>query len=139
MLRLALSSLASLFLLPFQFNPITTPDGSNKSPLNGIYDHCGHIPPISRAEYNARQSALGSALHKLNATAYITEPSPNSQYYANFSVVNWKLSERPLLLIIQPGGNDGSEPDVTLLTPKVRHGPALSHPSFLSQAASLKL
>ncbi|KAF6765041.1 peptidase M24, structural domain-containing protein [Ephemerocybe angulata] len=90
MLRLALSSIASLFLVP--------PLGY----IPGLHSHCSLIPPIAKPEFDARQAALATALYNLNASAYITEPSANSQYYANFSSINWKLSERPLLLIIRP-------------------------------------
>jgi len=49
----------------------------------------------------------------LNASAYITEPGPSAHYYANIS--SWKLSERPLLLIISPDAS--LRPNVTILTP----------------------
>ena len=121
MLRLVLSSLASFLLIPVGYDYART-----RSPLSlshgdsQLESHCGTILPILKPEFDARQAALASVLHKLNASAYITEPSANSQYYSNFSSVNWKLSERPLLLIVRPQhGSSGIEPEVTLLIPKV--------------------
>lgn len=117
MLRLALSSIASLFLVPFSHDYYApSPPGY----IPGLHSHCSLIPPIAKPEFDARQAALATALYNLNASAYITEPSANSQYYANFSSINWKLSERPLLLIIRPRSISDSqiEPDVALLTPK---------------------
>jgi hypothetical protein len=117
MFRLVLSVL----LLPLGYDyartrsPLSIPHSGSQ-----IESHCGTVSPILKPEFDARQAALASVLHKLNASAYITEPSANSQYYANFSSVNWKLSERPLLLLIRPQhGSGGIEPEVTLLTPKV--------------------
>ncbi|KIY43628.1 Creatinase/aminopeptidase [Fistulina hepatica ATCC 64428] len=94
--------------------------------LQSVVDHCQHLPPIGADEYTSRLNALSSVLTSHNAT-YIAEPGANSLYYANIS---WSLSERPLLLIVQP--QDASEPDsvtnraratsarprVTVLTPK---------------------
>lgn len=123
MFRLALSSIASLLLLPFGCDLAQSPQSllvkTHGAPQ--LDSHCSAVLPILKPEFNARQVALASVLHKLNASAYITEPSANSQYYANFSSTNWKLSERPLLLIIRPQFDTQGkiEPEITLLTPKV--------------------
>jgi hypothetical protein len=56
----------------------------------------------------------------------MTEPSANSQFFANFSTAQWFLSERPLLLIITPSFDpvDGVvEKKITILTPKVNNLP----------------
>jgi Xaa-Pro aminopeptidase len=60
-------------------------------------------------------------LQDLDAEAYVAEPGAQTQYFANFSNTNWKLSERPLLLIVTPHqtGKDGNiVAKVSLLTPK---------------------
>ncbi|EKM82804.1 hypothetical protein AGABI1DRAFT_111373 [Agaricus bisporus var. burnettii JB137-S8] len=79
------------------------------------------IPPISRSEYTSRQNRLAQILHDLDAEAYIAEPGAHTQYFANFSTTDWKLSERPLLVIVTPHqtGKDGNiVAKVSLLTPK---------------------
>ncbi|RXW24913.1 hypothetical protein EST38_g976 [Candolleomyces aberdarensis] len=116
MLRLTIYSIASLVLGPFGLYQ----DGISQNSVHDLAPHCDHVPPISKAEFDARQAALSSELHKLNALAYVAEPSANSQFFANFSSVNWKLSERPLLLIVRPStGKSETEvqPDLTILTP----------------------
>lgn len=91
-----------------------------------IYNHCSHVKPIGKGEFDLRQLALAQALVDLGAEAYITESSANSQYFGNFSAADWKLSERPLLLLVQPGvqheqGHAGRViPQISILTPKVR-------------------
>ena len=91
-----------------------------------LSSHCAGIAPISSPEYHARQTNLAKTLYTLNASAYITEPSANSQFFANFSTTQWFLSERPLLLILTPSFDpvDGSvEAKVTILTPQVKSLP----------------
>ncbi|KAH6918728.1 peptidase M24, partial [Coprinopsis sp. MPI-PUGE-AT-0042] len=89
-----------------------------------VYSHCSHVQPIAKGEFDTRQLALARALVKLGGDAYITESSGNSQYFGNFSVADWKLSERPLLLIVQPVGQDEHgrvTPQISILTPKFEH------------------
>lgn len=98
----------------------------SSSDFQSLSSHCAEIPSISSLEYHTRQTDLARTLHALNASAYITEPSANSQFYANFSTTQWFLSERPLLLIITPSFNpvDGVvEKKITMLTPKVKNFP----------------
>ncbi len=45
-------------------------------------------------------STLGETLTALNASAYIAEPGASALSYANVSSSHWRLSERPLLLIV---------------------------------------
>ncbi|KAF8636601.1 hypothetical protein AX17_003411 [Amanita inopinata Kibby_2008] len=62
---------------------------------------------------------LAEQLHALNASAYIAEPGSNAQYYGNISNSDWKLSERPLLLVITPSTmHSVVGAQVTILTPK---------------------
>ncbi|CAA7267911.1 unnamed protein product [Cyclocybe aegerita] len=86
--------------------------------------HCADVPPISKDEYLTRQTDLAELLHTLGGKAYIAEPGANTQFYANFSNTNWRLSERPLLLLISPtvskspAGETRVQPQMTILTPK---------------------
>ncbi|KAF8797887.1 Creatinase/aminopeptidase [Phlegmacium glaucopus] len=83
--------------------------------------HCAGITPIPSLEYHTRQINLAKTLHALNASAYITEPSANSQFFANFSTTQWFLSERPLLFILTPYFDPihgDVEANIIILTPK---------------------
>ena len=84
-----------------------------------LASHCAHIPPISSDSFIARQDSLAHTLHSLNAAAYIAEPGASAAYFGNLSKSHWGLSERPLLLIVQPQpGEDGSiRANVSVLTP----------------------
>ncbi|KAF7338686.1 Peptidase-M24 domain-containing protein [Mycena venus] len=83
-----------------------------------IPKHCENLGPISAAEFQARQNSLAKTLVELNASAYIAEPGASSLFYGNISQSNWKLSERPLLLIITPQQlEDKIEAKVFILTP----------------------
>lgn len=57
------------------------------------------VPPISRDEFFQRQQRLASALREAGVSAFITEPSASSAYYANISYT-YELSERPFLMIL---------------------------------------
>lgn len=94
------------------------------SDYQSLASHCAGIAPISSLEYHTRQTNLAKTLHALNASAYIAEPSANTQFFTNFSTAEWFLSERPLLLILAPSFDpvDGDvEPKITILTPKVKN------------------
>ncbi|KIY67833.1 Creatinase/aminopeptidase [Cylindrobasidium torrendii FP15055 ss-10] len=86
----------------------------------GLAKHCSKAVPISAAEFHSRQDKLAQTLHALNATAYIAEPGADALYYANLSMSSWKLSERPLLLVITPDASDSElvKAKVSILTPK---------------------
>ncbi|KAF8184894.1 peptidase M24 [Mycena galopus ATCC 62051] len=83
-----------------------------------ISRHCDHLGPIGAAEFQARQNSLAKILVDLNASAYIAEPGSSSLFYGNISQSNWKLSERPLLLIVTPERiGESIEAKVSILTP----------------------
>lgn len=86
----------------------------------GLAEHCSKAVPISAAEFHSRQDKLAQTLHALNATAYIAEPGADALYYANLSLSDWRLSERPLLLVITPDATDSEsvKAKVSILTPK---------------------
>lgn len=92
-----------------------------------LSSHCAGVTPISSWEYHTRQTNLAKTLHALNASAYITEPSANSRFFANFSTAQWFLSERPLLLVITPhfDVDGGVENKIAILTPKVKSLPSV--------------
>ncbi|KAF9001904.1 peptidase M24 [Cyathus striatus] len=81
-----------------------------------IASHCSDVPPIDLIEYSSRQTKLASSLRHLGATAYVAEPGATTQYYGGFSNTNWRLTERPLLLII--ASDENARPNITILTPK---------------------
>ena len=80
----------------------------------------------------------------LGAAAHIAEPGPNAQYYANISLSDWQVSERPFLVIITPEvvhasitpGKPEVEAKVTILTPRFEAGHAslLHIPTTVTQA-----
>lgn len=81
--------------------------------------HCAHIRPIAASSYHDRQQRLAEILHSLGAAAYIAEPGANAAYFANVSSSHWHISERPLLLIVQPQRDDNGQihANVSILTP----------------------
>ncbi|KAG6874277.1 hypothetical protein C0995_001502 [Termitomyces sp. Mi166 len=84
-----------------------------------LEDHCAHVSPIDKSEYYRRQTALVGKLLALNASAYIAEPGASATFFGNISQTNWKLSERPLLLIITPSeAVEGPLAKISVLTPK---------------------
>lgn len=90
----------------------TLPDFSH------LAKHCAKTSPIGTSEFHRRQRSLAETLHSLNASAYIAEPSANSQFFGNISISHWHLSERPLLLIVSPNVvNSKVEAKITVLTP----------------------
>lgn len=84
------------------------------------------MPPIAASQFRQRQLKLAQTLYDLGAAAYIAEPGPNAQYYANISLSDWSLSERPFLVVITPevvhapmaSDKPEVEPKVTVITPR---------------------
>ncbi|KAI1794518.1 Creatinase/aminopeptidase [Ganoderma leucocontextum] len=91
----------------------TLPDFSH------LQGHCAHIPPISPDSFITRQNSLAQTLHALDVSAYVAEPGASAGYYANLTGSHWGLSERPLLLVVQPQeADDGSvRANISILTP----------------------
>lgn len=84
-----------------------------------LASHCAHIPPIASGSFVARQDSLARTLHSLNVSAYIAEPGASAGFFANLSRSHWGLSERPLLLVVQPQTDDAGtvRANVSILTP----------------------
>jgi len=87
--------------------------------------HCVHVPPIAASQFQQRQLKLAQELYHLGAVAYIAEPGPNAQYYTNISLSDWRLSERPFLVVITPevaqafaSDKQEVEAKVTVITPR---------------------
>lgn len=96
----------------------STPSSISKPNFSGLSDHCAHVKPITNEEYITRQDELAKTLYSLGASAYIAEPGANAAFYANISLSNWGLSERPLLLIVTPFEEDGIvKGNLSILTP----------------------
>ncbi|PPR08111.1 hypothetical protein CVT24_010572 [Panaeolus cyanescens] len=84
-----------------------------------LHGYCDHISAISSEEFMNRQNNLSQILQDLGASAYIAEPGANTQFFGNFSNVNWRLSERPLLMIVLAQTSEvHSGTQIIILTPK---------------------
>jgi Xaa-Pro aminopeptidase len=84
----------------------------------GLASHCSDAQPINGSEILQRQENLAKILYEDGASAYIAEPGANAQYFGNISEATWRLSERPLLLIILPTLEEANiVAKVTVLTP----------------------
>ncbi|KAG5645917.1 hypothetical protein DXG03_005064 [Asterophora parasitica] len=105
---------------------------SSKQAYVDLKNHCAHTFPIGASEYLRRHEALANVLLKLNASAYIAEPGASAAFYGNLSTTNWRLSERPLLLIITAFGQSGesskARANVSVLTPKFESARAKALP-----------
>lgn len=99
--------------LPGSHDVYSVPDFSH------LASHCSDIPPIPASSFVGRQDALARTLHSLNASAYIAEPGASAGFFANLSGSYWHLSERPLLLIVQPqaDGPGAVSANISILTP----------------------
>ncbi|KAI0636809.1 peptidase M24 [Trametes polyzona] len=84
-----------------------------------LASHCAHISPIPAGSFIARQDALSHTLRSLNASAYIAEPGASAGYFANLTGSHWHLSERPLLLVVQPitDGSGEVHANISIVTP----------------------
>ncbi|KAI8998492.1 peptidase M24 [Trametes punicea] len=120
---------------PNQADLDTSPDFSH------LADYCAHIPPIPMQSFVDRQESLARALRSLNASAYIAEPGASASYFANLSSSHWRLSERPLLLIIRPvtDKRGNVRANVSILTPafeetraKLLHIPSASNVTYVA-------
>jgi hypothetical protein len=110
-------------LLGYVYSPSIDQANHYSSPqlINSSFhleNHCASSQPINSSEFHIRQQKLAETLHSLNASAYIAEPGASAQYFGNISLTSWKLSERPLLLIITPVVvDDKVKADISILTP----------------------
>ncbi|KAI0673059.1 peptidase M24 [Trametes maxima] len=93
--------------------------GSSTPDFSYLASHCSHISPIPSRSFIERQDSLARTLHSLNASAYIAEPGASAGYFANLSSSHWGLSERPLLLIVQPSTDrlGNIQANISILTP----------------------
>jgi Xaa-Pro aminopeptidase len=107
----------------------------NENSFSYLAEHCANMKPIPTSEFHARQQALAKHLHALGAVAYIAEPGPNAQYFANLSLSQWWLSERPFLLMITPLVQElqGEGETQSVITPRV----SIITPQFESSRARL--
>jgi Xaa-Pro aminopeptidase len=94
--------------------------------------HCAHLGPIPSISYRTRLRQLAQALHSLHAGAYIAEPGPSAQYFANslFEEDVSRLSKHPWLLVVTPDvrlGSDDVHARVMMVVPAsdVAHARAL--------------
>ncbi|TFK42729.1 Creatinase/aminopeptidase [Crucibulum laeve] len=126
----------SLWVVLFSFVVLVIYYGCSGSlvHLSQVSTHCSNVPPIDSVEYLARQTSLAKALQSAGALAYIAEPGANTQYFAGFSNTHWRLSERPLLLVISLNSNGESQ--VSIVTPKFEATRAKSLPVYSNSTVS---
>lgn len=139
LLKLLVPTLCFLWLLrSYSYVNKGTYGGSQHqhgSSLSYLADHCVSMKPILASEFHARQQALAETLHTLGAVAYIAEPGPNTLYFANLSLSQWWLSERPFFLVVTPlvqQSQSGNE-TMSIVTPHV----LIVTPQFESSRARL--
>ena len=96
----------------------------NEGARRELAQHCAHIRPIAPEEFHARQRALAQVLYDNGNGTYVAEPGAYAQYFGNVSASAWRLSERPLLLVVSPeiemgaeGGGVSVRPRLTIVTP----------------------
>lgn len=77
--------------------PVATDDDRYAS-LAGF---CDGVPPVDRAEHDARVTSIAAAAKAAGLDAVVMEPGPNMQYVAG---VRWGLSERPFLCVVRASG-----------------------------------
>lgn len=110
-----LGCIAFIFLAPRNFLGHAY---SSSNPAFHLANHCESSQPINSSEFHVRQQKLAETLYSLNASAYIVEPGASAQYFGNISTASWKLSERPLLLIVTPVIVDEQvKANISILTP----------------------
>ncbi|KAG8984572.1 hypothetical protein FRB93_006417 [Tulasnella sp. JGI-2019a] len=104
---------------------LSSPSSPRRYSTHHFRSHCANIPAITTSEFHLRQTKLSEALSSNHLSAFISEPGPSAQYFANISSSSWYKSERPLLLVVlsQPTETDResdplSPPKMLLLTPK---------------------
>ena len=108
----------------FQSNTVFV-ENHSQNDFSTLSAHCARVSPIAASQFQKRQIKLAQTLYDLGAVAYIAEPGPNAQYYANISLSDWGLSERPFLVVITPevahASNASDKPEVeakvTIITP----------------------
>ena len=97
--------------------------GLDHSNFSHLAAHCAHVKPVAKESFVARQDRLAQTLHELGAVAYVAEPGANAAFYANISSTAWRLSERPLLLIVTPSlsptdsGSSSVKANISILAP----------------------
>lgn len=104
-----------------------------------LVEHCADTKPIPASEFHLRQQALAEKLHALGGAAYIAEPGANALYFANLSLAQWWLSERPFLLIITPilQEQESHNGERVAITPVVRSQVLILTPQFEYTRAKL--
>ncbi|THH20377.1 hypothetical protein EW146_g973 [Bondarzewia mesenterica] len=111
--------MAALAYFTISITILVLGDPIDLSKLPALTSHCANVAPIPASEFHQRQQLLAEALYKMNASAYIAEPSASALYFANISDSSWHLSERPLLLLVSPQVTDDGavSAKTSILTP----------------------
>lgn len=128
--RLAHLALTALIITAiWLYSPPSDNSSDDLTPFSTAHDwshlfyakQCPGVQPISTAEFSARRDKLAGLLRGEDGSAwgaYVSEPGPNTLYYANLTDGDWYLSERPWLVAISPGpAGAGARAEVSVLTP----------------------
>lgn len=129
----SLAICATIFYLQFLTNASPKSHSVDYDSWTGLASHCSDAQPINGSEFLQRQEKLAKILYDNGASAYIAEPGANAQYFGNISKATWRLSERPLLLMIFPALEEANiVAKVTIITPAFEETRArqLSVPGF---------
>ncbi|ORY88833.1 peptidase M24, structural domain-containing protein [Leucosporidium creatinivorum] len=98
---------------------------------------CPGLQGIGQDEFTARRTQLAELLKGEDGKswgAYVSEPGPNTLYYANLTQSDWYLSERPWLLVITPSTSDTHSSRLSILTPSFEVSRSQRLPFALSSA-----
>ncbi|KAL8276619.1 hypothetical protein RQP46_010968 [Phenoliferia psychrophenolica] len=123
-----------LLLFRHQFHRVTANITTKTPDFSSLHysKQCPGLEFIGTAEYAARRTALAHLLRGDGSAwgAYISEPSPNTLYYAGLTSSDWYTSERPWLVAITP---EGESSHLSVLTPAFEKSRSQRLPWALSE------
>src|SRR5947207_820142 len=102
------------------------------------YSVLQNVEPTSAQEFFSRQELLAKQLELEHIDAFIAEPSGTTQYYANFSSHQWRLSERPFLLVVTPRKTFFLTPLFELSRAKMLSIPSVTENDFVTWAEGIQ-
>ncbi|KAK6910888.1 hypothetical protein I204_03078 [Kwoniella mangroviensis CBS 8886] len=101
-ISLRLIIILSFLICQLIFHPFSIPFSAHSKSVQSLdhtlVKHCQSLLTPPQGIYTDRLEYLSTILS--NDTAWISEPSPSTEYYTSFSKDRWFLSERPFLISI---------------------------------------
>lgn len=97
-----------VFFVPRQKQPVLSPE------FPSLQGFCDHVAKVPAGQYLERQQELARTLKANNATALIAEGGATMKYYTN---VEWSLSERPFVMVLQPDSSAKTGVSLTFVVP----------------------